>query len=1412
MKALSWVRARPKTAASIAGVAIGAVALTSMAVAYDGLPTTKVDLNDAGVWLTKSSSFLVGHFNHESTVLDGGMRAASEDYDVLQDGATVLVADKGESTLTAVDPARMVLGDSASVPGSAKVALGAKTVAILDDKSGDLWITSAKGLSGFDIKAADPTVELGKGADVTVGRDGTVYALSGEKGEVVTVPSDPEGMPLEPATASVGELDLSEPPSITAVGTTPVVLDAAAGVLTTPGGFRTELAQATDAVLQQASAESASVALSTPTSLLQVPLDGGDPVATDADGTGNPAAPVQLRGCTYGAWSISATFIRDCTGDSLDVKESIPGAENAESLTFRVNRDVIVLNDIIGGAAWLANESLQRVDDWSVLVPPEGESEDDENTSQETVETSLPERKEKNTPPTAEDDPDLGVRPGGTTLLPVLDNDNDPDGDVLVASLVGKQPSVGDVSPILNGAALQISVPEDATGTASFTYEIDDGRGGKDQATVTVSVHDEKTNGAPRPKRTSKMAVETGGTVSYNVLPDWRDPDGDDLYLRSVVAADGDEVEFTTDGKITYRAVASLQGRKEVEIAVSDAMGKVSNGKILLDVKPEGSTNPLTNADHVVTRAGESVTVSPLANDTSSGREQLRLARVEDTPGAEIDRDYANRKFTFKATTPDTYYVQYLATAGPKPAKGIVRVDVLDKQESELAPVAVRDVAMLTTGSEALVGVLGNDSDPAGGVLVVQSVSVPPSSGVNVSVLNHETLRISDQGSLDEPVRITYRISNGKKSAEGDVVVIPIPAPTKLLAPVTSDDEAVVRVGDVVTIPVLDNDVHPSGDKLHVAPDLVEPLVDPEDGEAFVSQDAVRFRAGKNPGTVYITYEAVDSRGQKAGGHIAVQVLPIDEDGTNAAPRPRDLTARALSGSRINIPVPLDGLDADGDSVELIGVDSAPAKGRIVEQGSNFLTYEAYEDAAGVDAFSYRVRDRLGAEAKATIRMGIAPPEAVNQAPYAVNDSVVVRPGRSVAVPALANDSDPEGDRIGYVKSGLTLPSDVKDMTAKISGDRIIIDVPDEELDTSLQYTISDDKGAQATAAIFVKVDEDVPLMNPIARDDRVQVEDVKDDLGRPRHPPQRRGPRRHDRGCRADRRGRRARARRRQGAGDGGRGAPADPLCDHGSGRAVGLGVHLRAGDRRDAPPAEVDQAARGEERRDEGDPPRQVRRGRRRRRCAAHRGLEGQRLVRERRRPDQGHDDPRLHLAGSLLRRGRTDVRGDRRRRPGRPRGAQVHSDHPDHRAAARQPAADADECADADRAGREGDCARPVRACDRPRPEGPGQPALLGRLAAGQGHQRTRRRHDAVRRDRTGHPEGHHGHHPDLGHRRHHRTGGRHGAGHGHGIHSLPRRRQPRLGRRGRSGRDDHRPCPGQRHQPVRRRGHTAEAAHR
>ncbi|MBO9625544.1 MAG: hypothetical protein J7484_04120, partial [Microbacterium sp.] len=169
------MRTRPKSLAAGALLTVGAVAITTMAFAYEGNPTTKVDLNDGGVWITKTSSLLVGHFNHESTVLDGGLRTIGDDYDILQDETNIVVVDQGASTISAIDPARVSLADSAAIPGSSKVALGNRTAAILDRKSGDLWVVPVKAISGFEVKAAEPVAQLGAGADVTVAKDGTVF-------------------------------------------------------------------------------------------------------------------------------------------------------------------------------------------------------------------------------------------------------------------------------------------------------------------------------------------------------------------------------------------------------------------------------------------------------------------------------------------------------------------------------------------------------------------------------------------------------------------------------------------------------------------------------------------------------------------------------------------------------------------------------------------------------------------------------------------------------------------------------------------------------------------------------------------------------------------------------------------------------------------------------------------------------------------------------------------------------------------------------------------------------------------------------------------------------------------------------------------------------------------------------------
>ena len=1080
---LKRILSNKRSLISIAIVCSSSLVLALIAVFYQGFTTANVQLNDGGVWVTNASNLLVGHLNHQSQVLDEGLRTKNDTFDVLQSGNTVMTVDTADSTLNTIDPAKSILGSDVSLPPQAITVLGGQTVAILEPDTGALFVMPAAQVDSFSAKGTDPVLTLGAGAAVTVGPDGAVRAVARDDHKLVVISPDALGGYAQPVTTSLPQFDTNAQLTITAVGTETVVFDSTSSTVYLPGGKAVAVQAAAGAVLQQSGPTSTSVLLSSPTQLITQPLDGGQAQLVDAGAKGVAAAPVFLGGCGYAAWSGSSVYIRDCAGESNDVKATVPNLQPASVLTFRVNRDVIVLNDLTTGLTWLVNQNMLQVDNWSDVTPPPSQSELDDNAdNQDQVANVLPDRSTANTPPVAVDD-SFGVRAGRTIILPVLDNDTDADGDILTASLSGSQPSIGTVEPIFGGSQLQITVNADAAGSASFRYKADDGRGGQAEATVVLTVSPAGTNRAPVQKRPSTTTVEDGKTTTYNVLTDWSDPDGDDLILTGAVSSDSDVVTFTPDGKITYAAVSGVEGRKTIAVTVSDGTD-TATGTLRVDVKPVGSTKPITNGDHVTTLVGQDVLVSPLANDISPSGVTLRLAKVagDGSPGITLTPDYTAGTFTFSATAAKTYYVQYFASDGPNTVAGLVRIDVTQPVASDAPPIAVRDQGLLTTGRDVLVDVLQNDSDPGGGILVVQSVSVPDSANLTVAVLEHRVLKVSARNALTGPVTFTYTVSNGASSSTGEVVIIPVPAPAQLAPPVAVDDTATVRAGDYVTIPVLANDYDPDGDTISLSPTLVAPLVAPADGDLFVSENTLRFKAGPVAKTVYATYDVVDSLGQKDAGYVTIRILPVDA-ASNSAPRPLPLTARVLSGTTVRIPIPLTGIDPDGDSVDLVGQGDAPQKGRITEVGDSWLVYEAYAQSTGTDSFTYIVRDHLGASAIGSILVGIAKPGSTNQNPNAVEDSITVRPGRQVAVPVLSNDTDPDGDTLSLVADSLQPADGVK---ADIVKDRVVVSAPTKEGTYSIGYQVTDPWGGTAYGVLQVIVSANAPLLAPIARDDRV--------------------------------------------------------------------------------------------------------------------------------------------------------------------------------------------------------------------------------------------------------------------------------------------------------------------------------------
>jgi hypothetical protein len=204
---------------------------------------------------------------------------------------------------------------------------------------------------------------------------------------------------------------------------------------------------------------------------------------------------------------------------------------------------------------------------------------------------------------------------------------------------------------------------------------------------------------------------------------------------------------------------------------------------------------------------------------------------------------------------------------------------------------------------------------------------------------------------------------------------------------------------------------------------------------------------------------------------------------------PTTVTARVLGGNTVQIPIPLSGIDPDGDSVQLLGQETNPEKGSVASGGTDSFEYTAGEYSAGTDTFTYSVVDALGTRASGTIRVGISPRLEGARNPVAAPDEVFVRPGSTVSVQVLGNDSDPDG--------GTLTITDVEPSgalgEAKIDGDVISVTAPPTEGRFGFIYEIRNDRGGVSSNFLTIVVQKDAPLSRPDARDTRLTLSDVLD-------------------------------------------------------------------------------------------------------------------------------------------------------------------------------------------------------------------------------------------------------------------------------------------------------------------------------
>lgn len=1022
------------------------LALTALcvgtAIVAAGFDVKQTPLNGSSIWAVQSGAGnRYARINTDLAELDTIKSVRSPSGLVQSDTATLLFAQNYEKVVD-VDPARPAdLGDDSS--SYANTPAGTVHVVTSDTSIGYLTNTGTVFVAPIVDGAAAVPVQIDPYADaataggdetsrfrsdaIAIGTDGVLYSYSLATSTVLRYQIDAQRVlgedPVPAAPTDAGT-------QLTAVGDTWVLASATGDTLWVKDRRPVATALTEVYLLQRPSASAQSVIVADDSGLVSFSLSDGSAtrrVGTEGSRLGTPAVPTSFDAAQYAAWVPAAgtagTLWSSTQGErSLDFAGQKPSGDPVP--VFQSNGQRMILNDTESGWVWTIPDGalVASSQNWGIATEQQQQKD---NTVDEVARVVEPQA------PVAEAD-NFGVRAGALATLPVLLNDHDANDDVLTvvpASLGGLPPEFGTLSLTDQTQSITVDVVPGASGTVTFSYAVTDGtrQDGLNSAptTVTLTVKEPSTNSAPAwcgvdgcLRTWPSPEVAPGGTVSVPVLPGWVDPEGDPLFVASVVNQSGvGSVSATPSGTLVYRhpdPSASESLTVSIVVTVSDTFGATAEKvlTILVTPTPRLTVTPFAQVSSV----GEHLTINPAPHLTgAAGVYRIVSATTPSSvDGATTEVNSGSATFDFAASTPGIYRVDFTVADDLSEVVSFVRVEVLATDSTRLAtsPVTV----FVRPRADTSVDVFTAVSNPARRVLLL-SEALPnpmPGASLDVDVVGQSQLRVRGTTATEQPGKlgvVGYTVSDGTGNpaytVRGSATVYLLPASVPH-SPIAVADRIVVRAGAQTDIPVLANDVAPDGNVLVLNPDSVQNTSG--EGLAFASGGTLRYLAPNAAGHYELRYtiSIAGSPDLVDTATVSVEVLP---NGENRAPLPNTLTARVLSGESVSIPFAAFGIDPDGDEVSLDRVLGQPVSGTAsLSAAGDAIVYNSVKGFKGAIEFSYRVRDSGGETGEALVRVGVLDRQS-DPSPITFSDYVEVQAGagNQVVVAPAANDIDPTG-------------------------------------------------------------------------------------------------------------------------------------------------------------------------------------------------------------------------------------------------------------------------------------------------------------------------------------------------------------------------------------------------------------------
>jgi len=665
-------------------------------------------------------------------------------------------------------------------------------------------------------------------------------------------------------------------------------------------------------------------------------------------------------------------------------------------------------------------------------------------------------------PPVATDDT-ARVAEDGSVAIDVPANDSDPDGDLDITSVtIISTPSNGTVSIAPATGRITYEPDDDFNGIDTFTYQICDRLNVCDTATVEVSVV--PVNDPPLAKNDSTSTPEDVA-VTIDVPANDYDVDGNlDRTTLAITAQPSNgalKVDGTT-GEVTYAPAPDFHGTDSFGYRICDTGGLCDAASVTVIVGPED--DPPVARDDSATVLEDGVTTIAVADNDSDPDGNLDPTSVVVTaPPAhgDVTVDPATGEIDYAPDPnyhgPDRFGYEICDTDGECNV-ATVTIDVVPVDDP---PVANDDGASVAEDGSVLIDVPDNDSDPDGDLdpTTVMVLTLPSNGTARVDSATGE-ITYEPNPNFNGTDAFSYRICDllgACDTAQVSVTIAPVDdLPVAVPQDLTTPEDTPLSIGligsdadnDPLTYNILDG---PSNGTIS--------------GFDSTTGGLVYTPNGNYHGPDRFTFAVCDPHPNECGiAPVTITVTPVDDP-----PFAMSDSAVVAEDGSIIIDVPNNDTDPDGDlEIRSVYLASSPSNGNAaVDPVTGEITYTPDPDFAGIDVFTYRICDRLGACDTAPVSVLVIP---LNDPPVANDDAALTQEDTPVRIPVTLNDNDPDGEIDPATLVLVSAPSHGNATIDPETGDITYTPAPNYSGPDSLAYRVCNTESACDVAVVEIEI------------------------------------------------------------------------------------------------------------------------------------------------------------------------------------------------------------------------------------------------------------------------------------------------------------------------------------------------------